>query len=193
MISTLFFLQNQLLEEAKFADKEDQPNMLMFDIQTPQLENVKSKLTDRGLRILQDVPIVTMQLNEINGIDKQENEELSEEEDYSRWLYNREFRVTYRDTLISSETLAQGELIPTGTRGDSIFVSFARDFAEGNNLKIGDEIEFNVQGRPIKTYIGSFRDVKFNQVSTNFLVLFPTGVLEQAPKFHVIITKTKIV
>ncbi|HCH45242.1 MULTISPECIES: FtsX-like permease family protein [unclassified Algoriphagus] len=191
MISTLFFLQNQLLEEAKFADKEDQPNMLMFDIQTPQLENVKSKLTDRGLRILQDVPIVTMQLNEINGIDKQENEELSEEEDYSRWLYNREFRVTYRDTLISSETLAQGELIPTGTRGDSIFVSFARDFAEGNNLKIGDEIEFNVQGRPIKTYIGSFRDVKFNQVSTNFLVLFPTGVLEQAPKFHVIITKTK--
>ncbi|TFV94691.1 FtsX-like permease family protein [Algoriphagus kandeliae] len=191
MISTLFFLQNQLLEEARFADKEDQPNLLMFDIQTPQLEAVKEKVTSRGLRIIQEVPIVTMQLNEINGIDKRENEELPDEENYSRWMYNREYRVTYRDTLIETETLVEGELIPVGARGDSIFVSLSTSFAEGNNLKIGDEIEFNVQGRPIKTYIGSFRNVKFNQVSTNFIVLFPNGVLEQAPKFHVIITRTK--
>jgi putative ABC transport system permease protein len=191
MISTLFFLQNQLLEEAKFADKEDQPNMLLFDIQSPQLENVKSTMSDREMKILQEVPIVTMQLNEINGIDKKKNEKKPDEENYSRWLYNREFRVTYRDTLISSETLTSGELIPLGARGDSVFVSLERGFGEGNKLKLGDELIFNVQGRPIKTYIGSFRDVKFNQVSTNFLVLFPNGVLEQAPKFHVIITKTK--
>ncbi|WP_339877081.1 FtsX-like permease family protein [uncultured Algoriphagus sp.] len=191
MISTLFFLQNQLLEEAKFADKEDQPNMLMFDIQTAQLQDVKATVESRDLPIMQEVPIVTMNLNEINGIDKKENEELPDEEDYSGWLYNREFRVTYRDTLIASETLTDGELIPVGARGDSIFVSFEKGFAEGNGMKIGDEVEFNVQGRPIKTYIGSFREVKFNQVSTNFLVLFPEGVLDQAPKFHVIITKTK--
>ncbi|WP_026950934.1 ABC transporter permease [Algoriphagus mannitolivorans] len=191
MISTLFFLQNQLLEEARFADKEDQPNMLMFDIQTAQLDAVRGRVTNRKMRIIQEVPIVTMNLNEINGIDKRENEELPDEENYSRWLYNREFRVTYRDTLISSETLTSGDLIPLGARGDSIFVSLEKGFGEGNGLKIGDELEFNVQGRPIKTYIGSFRDVKFNQVSTNFLVLFPNGVLEQAPKFHVIITKTK--
>ena len=191
MISTLFFLQNQLLEEAKFADKKDQPNMLMFDIQTAQLQDVKSKITGRGLPIMQEVPIVTMLLNSIEGVDKKENEDLVEEKRYSRWLYNREFRVTYRDTLISSETITQGKLRPLGSTGDSIFVSFERGFAEGNNIKLGDEVEFNVQGRPIKTYVGSLRDVKFNQVSTNFLVLFPEGVLESAPKFHVLITKTK--
>jgi pyrimidine operon attenuation protein/uracil phosphoribosyltransferase len=136
------------------------------------------------------VAIVTMQLNEINGVDKKENEALDEDNNYSRWLYNREFRVTYRDTLIASERLTDGVLVPKGTRGDSIFVSFEKGFAEGNGFKIRDEILFNVQGRPITTYIGSFREVKFNQVSTNFLVLFPKGVLEEAPKFHVIITKT---
>jgi putative ABC transport system permease protein len=191
MISTLFFLQNQLLQEAKFADKEDQPNMLMFDIQTAQLQDVKATIESRGLPIMQEVPIVTMNLNEINGVDKKENEELPDEEDYSGWLYNREFRVTYRDTLISSETITDGELIPLGARGDSVFVSFEKGFADGNGMKIGDEVEFNVQGRPIKTYIGSLREVKFAQVSTNFLVLFPEGVLDQAPKFHVLITKTK--
>ncbi len=190
MISTLFFLQNQLLEEARFADKEDQPNMLMFDIQTAQLDSVKQAMQRRDIPIMQEVPIVTMQLNAINGIDKKSNEELPDEENYSRWLYNREFRVTYRDTLISSETLSAGELIAPGVRGDSIYVSLEKGFGEGNGIKIGDELVFNVQGRPIKTYVGSYRDVKFNQVSTNFLVLFPNGVLEQAPKFHVLITKT---
>jgi putative ABC transport system permease protein len=53
MISTLFFLQNQLLQEAKFADKKDQPNMLMFDIQTPQLEKVKAQVLERKMPILQ--------------------------------------------------------------------------------------------------------------------------------------------
>ncbi|MDR7132207.1 putative ABC transport system permease protein [Algoriphagus sp. 4150] len=191
MISTLFFLQTQLLEEARFADKKDQPNMLLFDIQTAQLQDVKAKIESRDLPIMQEVPIVTMQLNEINGVGKKENEALPDDDKYSRWLYNREFRVTYRDTLISSEKLTEGELIPLGARGDSIFVSFESGFATGNGMKIGDEVEFNVQGRPIKTYIGSLRDVKFTQVSTNFLVLFPEGVLDLAPKFHVLITKTK--
>jgi putative ABC transport system permease protein len=191
MIATLFFLQNQLLAEAKFADKEDQPNMLMFDIQSAQLSDVKSRVTSKKLPILQEVAIVTMNLNSINGVDKKANEELPDDKNYSRWLYNREFRVTYRDTLISSETLSSGELVPLGSRGDSIFVSLEKGFGEGNGFKIGDQLEFNVQGRPIITYVGSFRNVKFNQVSTNFLVLFPEGVLEQAPKFHVLITKTK--
>lgn len=191
MISTLFFLQNQLLEEAKFADKEDQPNMLLFDIQTSQLEEVKKRVSSRDLPIMQNVPIVTMNLDEINGIDKQENDELPDEDDYSGWLYNREFRVTYRDTLVSTEEITEGELIPVGARGDSIFVSMEEGFATGNGLKLGDELVFNVQGRPVKTYLGSLREVKFTQVSTNFLVVFPAGVLEQAPKFHVLITKTK--
>jgi putative ABC transport system permease protein len=191
MISTLFFLQNQLLEEAKFADKKDQPNMLMFDIQTAQLDSVKSKVTSRGLPIMQEVPIVTMLLNSIAGVDKKENESLAEEKRYSRWLYNREFRVTYRDTLIASETITDGALKAFTNTGDTIFVSFEKGFADGNNIKLGDEVEFNVQGRPLKTYVGSLREVKFNQVSTNFLVLFPERVLEAAPKFHVLITKTK--
>ena len=191
MISTLFFVQNQLLDEAKFADKDDQPNMLFFDIQTAQVEAVSGKITQKDLPIMQQVPIVTMALESINGLTKKGNDTLPEAERRSRGLYNREFRVTYRDSLIASERLVQGTLRPVLRPGYSIFVSFDQGYAMRAKLNIGDEIIFNVQGRPIKTYIGSFRDIKFNQVSTNFLVLFPDNVLNNAPKFHVIITKTK--
>lgn len=191
MISTLFFIQNLLLEEAQFADEGEQPNMLLFDIQTAQVGDVRDKVLEKGLPVLQQVPIVTMGLTEINGLDKSDNEQLDEESRRSRSLYNREFRVTYRDTLISSERLVEGKLRPFTHPGDSILVSFDRNYAERTGVSLGDQIIFNVQGRPLTTYVGSFRDISFRQLSTNFLVLFPDKVLNNAPQFHVIITKTK--
>jgi len=191
MISTLFFMQSLLLEEVRFADKNDQPNMLLFDIQTPQLEEVSNKILEANLPVIQSVPIVTMALDQINGIDKKTNDSLPEKERRSKGLYNREFRVTYRDSLIASEKLIEGKLRKVNQSGDSVFVSFDKNYAMRTGIKIGDEIVFDVQGRKITTFVGSFRDVKFNQVSTNFLVLFPENVLNQAPKFHVLVTKTK--
>ena len=191
MISTLFFVQNLLLEEAQFAEEGEQPNMLLFDIQSAQVGDVRDKVLEKGIPVLQQVPIVTMGLMEINGLDKADNEQLDEESRRSRSLYNREFRVTYRDTLISSERLVAGKLRPVTHPGDSIFVSFDRNYAERTGISLGDEIIFNVQGRPLTTYVGSLRDISFRQLSTNFLVLFPDNVLNNAPQFHVIITKTK--
>lgn len=191
MISTLFFVQNQLLEEAKFEGKENQPNMLLFDIQTEQVETVAQKIKNDGLPILQQVPIVTMRLNEINGLDKRDNESLDEEKRRSGSLYNREFRVTYRDTLIESERLVEGELRKVENQGDPIHISFDQGYAERSGIKLGDRLTFNVQGRLINTIVGSFRDISFRQLSTNFLVLFPDNVLDNAPQFHVILTKTK--
>src|SRR5690606_11611756 len=48
---------------------------------------------------------------------------------------------------------------------------------------------FNVQGVLMKTIIGSIREVDWNRLQTNFIVLFPAGVLETAPQFHVLTTK----
>ena len=191
MIGTLFFIQDQLLDEVRFADKEDQPNMLFFDIQSSQVDSMKAVLEAEDLPILQHVPIITMGVSEVNGLTKKENEELEDEERRSRSFYNREFRVTYRDSLISTEELVEGELIPYAASADSIFVSMEEGYAERNHMKIGDEIVFNVQGRPLTTYVGSIRKVNFRRVSTNFLVVFPDKVLDNAPKFHVLITKTK--
>jgi len=191
MISTLFFVQNQLLEEAEFAGEGEQPNMLLFDIQSSQINDIRDRVLNRDIPVLQQVPIVTMGLTEINGLDKSDNEELEEEERRSRSLYNREFRVTYRDSLIDSERLVDGKLRTVENPGDSIFVSFDKNYAERTGVSLGDEIVFNVQGRPLKTYVGSLRDISFRQLSTNFLVLFPDKVLNNAPQFHVIITKTK--
>ncbi len=146
---------------------------------------------DYDLPILQDVPVVTMRLEEIKGYSKKEAEADSTL-NLPDWAYNREYRVTYRDSLIASEVVIDGTW--TGkleNPGDSVFISMSDGYAENLGVKIGDELLFNVQGALLKTYVGSLRTIDWNRVQTNFLVIFPEGVLEQAPQFHVLITRVE--
>jgi putative ABC transport system permease protein len=62
-------------------------------------------------------------------------------------------------------------------------------YAKRIHVNLGDHIIFNVQGTLIPTVVGSLRQVDWQRVQTNFRVVFPTGVLEEAPQFHVLVTR----
>lgn len=187
LIGTMYFLQQLLLSQVSFSSRGDQPNMVLFDIQTEQKDEIRQLTLNHQLPVIQEVPIVTIQLTEINGVNKNIAAKDSTI-NHPNWAFNREYRVTYRDNLIDSETLVEGSLKPySGT--DTIFVSMDNGFAERIGVEIGDELLFNVQGAPIKTILGSTREIEWNRVQTNFILIFPNGVLEKAPQFHVLMTK----
>jgi len=48
----------------------------------------------------------------------------------------------------------------------------------------------DVQGLPVATRVGSLRKVEWERVQPNFFVVFPAGVLEDAPQFYVMVLKT---
>lgn len=63
-ICTLLFVQAILLDRIKLSTDGDQPNMVLFDIQTPQKEAVIDLVKQQKMPVLQSVPIVTMRLEE---------------------------------------------------------------------------------------------------------------------------------
>ncbi len=186
LISLLFFTQNMLLDKVKLSSSDNQPNMVLFDIQTAQQDSLVQLARTYELPILQQVPVVTMRLE---GLDNRTVAQIKEDttDQVNRWVLNREYRATYRDSLIDSEELLRGQWV--GTAGDSIFVSLEDGLAESMQVDMGDKVTFNVQGAVMDTYVGSIRTVDWQRVQTNFLVVFPTGVLERAPQFHVLITR----
>ncbi len=189
LLSTLFFMRYLVIDQISITGRGERPNMVLFDIQSSQKEEIKALTLDYELPIVQEVPIVTMRLKELNGINKSKADK-DTTLNYPGWMYNREYRITFRDSLIDSETITKGKWLgEVKNSSDSIFISVAEGFGENLKLKLGDELLFNVQGALIKTYIGSFREVDWRRVQTNFLILFPRGVLEEAPQFHVLITK----
>jgi putative ABC transport system permease protein len=187
-ISTLFFIQSILLSRINLSASGNQPNMVLFDIQTAQREDVMQLARSQGLPVNGTVPIVTMRLESINDITAAKLEEDSTLP-IQRWIFSREYRVTFRDSLTSSEKLARGKW--TGRADDPsgpVYISVERRYAERNGIDIGDTMVFNVQGAMMPAIVGSLREVDWNRIQTNFLVVFPKGVLEDAPQFHVLLT-----
>lgn len=187
-ICTLLFVQAILLDRIKLSTDGDQPNMVLFDIQTPQKEAVIDLVKQQKMPVLQSVPIVTMRLEGLNG---QTATQALKDSTNKRWrgLFSREYRVTFRDSLISTEKIVKGKW--EGVVKDinaAVPISLEDGYAERNSIKIGDTLTFNVQGTMLTTTVSSLRDVDWAGVQTNFLVLFPQGVLEEAPQFHVLLT-----
>ncbi len=186
LIATLYLTQGLLLGRVELSGSGKQPNMVLFDIQNEQLAGVRSLVTSQKLPLLQQVPVVTMRLQDINGKSTSANPKDTTMK-VPKWAFTREYRVTYRDSLISSEKLVSGKA-PYQADG-AIYISMEKDFFDRMHLKLGDTLNFNVQGAPIQTIVGGTREVEWNRVQTNFLVVFPSGVLEQAPQFHVLMTR----
>ncbi len=187
-ISTLFFVQSMLISRVTLSSSKNQPNMILFDIQSSQKEQVATLTRRLKLPVIQQVPVVTMRLEEINGftaaeIKKDKNSNLSTKP------FSREFRVTFRDSLSDSEKITEGNWTGTAKSGDLPKISVEKDYAQRIHVKIGDKMLFNVQGVLIPTTVGSLRQVDWNRVQTNFLIIFPKGVLEDAPQFHVLVTR----
>jgi len=99
----------------------------------------------------------------------------------------REYRSTYRDTLSDTEELTQGKFtgrVPEDTL--VVPISVEEKLAADLQVKLGDEIEFDVQGVPMRTKVTSLRKVEWRRMEPNFFIVFPAGVLEPAPKFFVV-------
>jgi putative ABC transport system permease protein len=186
-ICTLFFIQNILISQVNLSTSGNQSNMILFDIQNSQKDAVANLTRKQGLPVLQQVPIVTIRLEQVRGktaADVQKDSTIK----IPHGVFAYEYRVTFRDSLTPSEKIIDGTWIGKAETGKDVPVSVEVGLAKRANLKIGDKLVFNVQGVQMPAYVSSIRKVNWNKVQTNFQVVFPTGVLEDAPQFQVLLT-----
>ncbi|WP_324672299.1 ABC transporter permease [Hymenobacter sp. GOD-10R] len=187
LLATLYLLQGLLLGRVQVAASGKQPNLVLFDIQPQQRAGVVQLVKNQKLPILQQVPIVTMRLTAINGHTGSEFKK-DTTRGVPKWAFSREYRVTYRDKLISSEKIEAGRAPSLGADGTPR-ISLEDGYFKRLKLKLGDTLTFNVQGLPLTTIVSGTRTVDWSRVQTNFLVVFPSGVLETAPQFYVLMTR----
>jgi len=104
------------------------------------------------------------------------------------WTLRREYRSSYRATPADTEKVVAGEWVGKWEQGASsevVPVSVEAGLAKDLRIGLGDELEWDVQGVAVRTRVASLREVEWRRMAPNFFVLFPSGVLEGAPKFHV--------
>lgn len=188
LIATLFFVQDMLLQRVNLGNSSGQANIVLFDIQPAQKEAVKSLVQQQGLPIMEEVPIVTLQLAAINGLSL--NDVLADSTaGYSARAFRGEIRATYRDSLADSEKIVSGKWIANVSATDTAQISLEEGYAERINAKVGDILLLNVQGLLMPAKVSSLRQVDWNRFQTNFRMVLSKGSLEGAPQFYVLMTR----
>ncbi|WP_426327932.1 ABC transporter permease [Pedobacter sp. R-06] len=181
-ICTLFFVQGILMSRVTLSSGANQPNMVMFDIQNTQKEGLDSLTKAFKLPLMNQVPVITMRIEEING-------KKASADTNNRRAYRNEIRATYQDTLTAAEKITAGKWTGKIKPNETVYISLDQRYAQQIHVELNDKILFNVQGMMIPTVVGSLREVNWSRMQTNFRVVFPAGVLEEAPQFHVLMTR----
>jgi putative ABC transport system permease protein len=179
VIFSIYLINHNL--RATFIDSfpTDLPNAYFLDIQPDQKEVFAEIL---GMEA-QYYPIIRARLVSING----EPVDREREREKKRDNLAREFNLTYRDHLLDDERMLTGDtLFNSGGRQpvgkNEVPVSVLDTVADIGDMRIGDLLEFNIQGIPLKARITSIRTRTESGVRPFFYFVFQEEVLRDAPQ-----------
>jgi len=187
LLLTILLAGNLLKQRLTLSQFAESPNIYLVDVQPDQVEGVSAVIEGLKLPRLENAPMVTMRIESVRGTPVRELEKKGE---VPKWVLRREFRSSYRDHLNSTETVVAGEwfarvLDPNGPVPLSLEERIAGDLG----VAVGDELTLDVQGVPVQARVTSLRKVDWSRFNLNFFMIFPPGVLEGAPGFHVVTTR----
>jgi putative ABC transport system permease protein len=192
LLGTLYLVQYNLLSQLRLTGGPARPNLVLFDIQPDQLAAVESELKGAGLPVIGPTPIVPMRIRTVKGRPVAKLlADTSRSEDGGRsnaWAFRREYRSTYRDSVVASERLVDGKWWRPGER-QAGRISVEQDLARELGVGVGDEIVWDVQGVPVASRVASLREVDWARFEPNFFVVFAPGMLEDAPRSFVTLTR----
>ena len=190
LVSTLYLVQTNLLRQFRIGASASSANLLLFDIQEDQAPGVDSIVRGAGVEILQRAPIVTMRIASVN---RTTTRDLQRSPRGRSWALGREYRSTYRDTLVASERVTSGRWVgaaAASAAGPALqSVSLETGVAKELRVQVGDQITWDVQGVPVPTRVTSIREVNWARFEPNFFAVFSPGAIEAAPKQYVLLSR----
>ncbi|HET7186568.1 MAG TPA: FtsX-like permease family protein, partial [Gemmatimonadaceae bacterium] len=191
LMSTIYQVQRNLLRTVSVKLDASRANVLFFDVQGDQGEPLDSLIRAKGAAVVQRTPMVPMKISSINGVPAAKlNADTARRR--AGWAVRREFRSTYRDSLVPSEKLTAGKFHTGGTRAPALpEVSVDKGVARDLRLSLGDTIVWDVQSVLVPTRVTSFREVNWTRFEPNFFIVFETRALEKAPKQFIVMADVR--
>jgi len=98
----------------------------------------------------------------------------------AQWVLNGDRGLTYSEGVPEGSTVVAGHWWPPDYRGEPL-VSFEADLAKALKLAIGDTITINVLGRNLTARIANLRELKWESLGLNFVMVFSPNTLAGAP------------
>jgi putative ABC transport system permease protein len=97
-----------------------------------------------------------------------------------QWVLNGDRGLSYADTVPEGSAVIAGTWWGADYSGEPL-VSFEAALARGLGLKLGDTVTVNVLGRNVTARVANLREVKWESLAINFVMVFSPNTLRAAP------------
>lgn len=177
LLVSLALIDGNLREQISGNIPERAPDFFFVDIQNTEQESFETLLKDLSPEAkVFSVPMLRGRVINLKGIAAEDYET----KEGGGWVLRGDRGITYSKNLPENSTLSQGEWWDADYSGEPL-VSFAAEEAGELNLHIGDKITVNVLGRNITAKIASLRNVEWESLAINFVMVFSPNTFAGAP------------
>lgn len=166
-----------LVEELTSRLPENAPSYFLLDI--PKEDEAKLKnIVETSVpgAELTDAPMLRGRIVELAGRKAEDIKPPPE----AQWVLNGDRGLTYAATLPEGSTLVAGTWWAEDYDGEPL-VSFERELAGHLGVEIGDMITVNVLGRNVTARVANLREVHWESLALNFVMVFSPNTLQGAP------------
>jgi putative ABC transport system permease protein len=153
------------------------PNYFVLDIPKSEMAAFTQTVHDIAPKArIDDAPMLRGRLIKLGGVPVEELKAPPE----AQWVLNGDRGLTYSEAVPEGSKVLAGEWWPKDYAGEPL-VSFEADLAKRLKLKVGDQVTVSVLGRNVTARISNLREVKWESLAINFVMVFSPNVLKSAP------------
>lgn len=171
-----------LANAALVADLQDRlpaeaPDYFLLDIPPADLDGMKARIAqDAPGTSLVEAPMLRGRIVAIKGTPVEDLKFPAA----TQWVLNGDRGLSYSDSIPEGSTITSGSWWPKDYSGPPL-VSFEGEIAKKLGLGLGDSVTINVLGRNITAKVASLREVKWESIALNFIMVFSPNTLRAAP------------
>jgi putative ABC transport system permease protein len=181
VLVTITQIDGNLRRQFLAALPERAPSFYFIDIPTADADRFGAFLKQVAPQsTVEDVPMLR---GRIVGARSLKADQLKPSQD-SEWVLQSDRGLTYTAEIPKGSKIVEGEWWSADYSGPPL-VSMEKKIADGLKLGIGDEIVVNVLGRDIPARISNLRNIDWQGLGINFVLVFSPNAFRGAPHSHV--------
>ena len=180
-LAAVGLIQGNVQREVNEQLPANAPSFFFVDIQDTELPRFEALVRGQpGVQDLNQVPNLRARIVAVNGVPADQVKATPD----TAWALRGDRGLTYAATPPPGTHIVAGQWWPPDYSGPPL-VSFDAGLARGWGVHLGDIIRVNVLGRDIDLKVASLRDIAWQSLSLNFVMVASPGLLAHAPHTHI--------
>ena len=180
-LAAVALIQGNIRQEILSQLPAQAPSFFFVDIQNDQMAEFETLVNAQpGLREVHHVPSLRARIVAVNGVPAEQVKTTPE----TAWALRGDRGLTYSVAPPNGTRVIAGQWWAADYAGPPL-VSFDAKIAQGWGIGLGAVIRVNVLGRDIDMTIASLRDIAWQSLALNFVMVASPGLLSSAPHTNI--------